>query len=847
MPKIPAKYRALESSERKPRAGAKRTRAANPKEVLTVSLRLRRRVDAPPLPDPADLAATKRGERQYLSREDFAAHYGASSADIDKIVKFAKANKFEIVESSIPRRTVVLKGTVAQMSKAFAVDLGIYESPKEKYRGREGAVHLPKDIADIVEGVFGLDNRKMAEPLFKMNGLKATDRKSTDLKAANASPAQATVPLTPPQVAQLYGFPTSPNASGQTIGILEFDGGYQLSDVQLFYKSIGVPVPSITPVSVDGEPNNPNGSAAVETLLDIDVAGAAAPGAKLAVYFAPWTEQGWVDVVTTAVHDATNKPSVISISYGWPELATIDNLTWSLAAIKAVNVTFQEAAAMGVTVLVSAGDHGSDCGLGDKRAHVLYPGSDPFVTSCGGTSISNVSGLSFTEHVWNDNDNTWLTGGGVSDIFYPPNFPLPVWQSGANVPGSANDGHKARAIPDIAGNADGASGYVLYQNGASIGAVGGTSATAPLYAGLVALLNAGFGEPVGYLNPNLYAMPYSYVYRDINDGISNARASAPGYKSGPGWDACTGLGSVNGTALANALAGVGLPVALAPLGSNLVMAWKGMERDERVFFSSFNGHTWTAQHQVPGIGTSAGVALAPYAGKLFMAWKGESDDQGIYTTSFNGTTWAAQLQVPGVGSSVGPRLAGLGNNLFMAWKGAEGDQRIFFSQFNGSNWTPQQFVPNVATSVGPAVANFNGAIYMVWKGMGGDQRIFWSQFNGTSFAPQQIIAGTGSSEGPSLTVFNNALYAVWKGSFGDQSIWYSSFNGTSWAPQKQIAGVASSVGPGIAVLNNALIACWKGELGDQAIYYSQFNGSAWAAQQKIPGVGTSPDLVMVAA
>jgi kumamolisin len=189
---------------------------------------------------------------------------------------------------------------------------------------------------------------------------------------------------------------------------------------------------------------------------------------------------------------------------------------------------------MGVTIMVSAGDHGSDCGLGDRKAHVLYPGSDPLVTSCGGTSLSDISGQTFTEHVWNDNDNTWMTGG-VSDVFFPPNFPLPAWQSSANVPGSANDGHKARAIPDIAGNADGSSGYVLFQNGASIGAVGGTSATAPLYAGLVALMNADLGEPVGYLNPKLYAAPAN-VYRDIDDGISNARGGAPGYTSGPGWD-----------------------------------------------------------------------------------------------------------------------------------------------------------------------------------------------------------------------------------------------------------------------------------------------------------------------
>jgi len=831
MSKIPANYRALEASERKPRSGAKRTGAADPNEVFTVSVRVRRRSDAPPLPDLANLAATPIGEKQYLSREDFAAHYGAAQADLDKIAQFAQTNGLEVVESSIPRRTVVLKGTAAQMGKAFAVELGIYESKNEKYRGREGAVHVPTDIAEIVEGVFGLDNRQMARPM---------NRRSTR-KPADITPAQATVPLTPPQVAQLYGFPASPNAAGQTIGILEFGGGYKLSDVQLFYNSVGVPVPSITAVSVDGQPNAPgNDNFTTETLLDIDVSGSVARGAKIAVYFAPWSEQGWVDVVTKAVTDAVNKPSVLSISYGWPENESIDGLTWSLAAIKAVNATFQEAAAMGVTVFVSSGDSGSDCGIGDKKAHVDYPGSDPYVTCCGGTTLSNVSGLTFTEHVWNDNG---ITGGGISDIFVPPNFPLPVWQGWANIPGSANDGHKGRGIPDIAGNADPDSGYQLFQNGVNIGAVGGTSATAPLYAGLTALMNAGTGEPAGYLNPNLYALPYAYVYRDINDSLSNASGGAPGYKSGPGWDACTGLGSVNGTALENALRGVGLTVAITPFNGKLYMVWKGMERDDRVFYSSFNGKVWTPQQQVPGIGSSTGIALAVYGGKLFMAWKGILSDQRIYYTTFDGTNWAPQHLVGGIGTSVGPRLAVLGNNLFMAWKGVENDQRIFFNQFNGSSWTAQQFVPNVATSVGPAVTNFNGSIYMVWKGMNGDQGLYWSKFNGVSFAPQQLIAGVGSSEGPSVAVFSNSLYAVWKGILGDQTMWYSNFNGSSWAAQKQIAGVASSVGPGIAEFNNALFACWKGELGDQSIWFSHFNGTAWVAQQKIPGVGTSPDLV----
>ncbi|HEY3836565.1 MAG TPA: S53 family peptidase, partial [Bryobacteraceae bacterium] len=541
MPQISADYRPLEGSERKPRLGAKRTGSADPDEILTVSVRIRRRSDAPQLPIP-----TTARRRRHLSREDFAARYGASQDDLASIAAFAAMNGLLVIESSIPRRTVVLKGSVAQMNRAFGVDLGLYETADEKYRGREGSVHLPAAIADIVEGVFGLDNRRMARPGLRIRA-----------KSVDATSANATIPLTPPQMARLYNFPQ--RADGQTIGIFEFGGGYTSSDVQLFYESVGVAAPSISPVSVDGQTNSPGSDDSIETLLDIGVSGSAAPGARLVVYFAPWTEQGWVDVVTTAIHDAANRPSVISISYGWPENETYGDLTWSLAAIRAVNSTFQEAAALGITVFVSSGDTGSDCGVGDLKAHVEYPASDPFVTCCGGTTISNVAGSRFTEYVWNDNG---VTGGGISDIFRLPNFALPLWQSLVPVPGSVNDGHNGRGIPDIAGNADPDSGYAIFLNGENIGPVGGTSAAAPLYAALAALLNAGLVEPVGYLNPILYAAP-NYVFRDISDGQSNATGGANGYVSGPGWDGCTGLGSVDGIALKYLLQGG--PDAVSPL------------------------------------------------------------------------------------------------------------------------------------------------------------------------------------------------------------------------------------------------------------------------------------------
>jgi subtilase family serine protease len=548
---IPSGYRHLERSERRAAPGSGRIRSADPKEMLSVTIRVRRRPDAPPLPDPSSFANSPAGQKSFLSREEFAARYGASQADLDAVAHFARSHGLTVMESSVARRTVIVSGSVAQMNRAFAIELGHYKSPTETYRGREGYVHLPNDLADIVEGVFGLDNRQMARPLLR-RGSPATGAPTTP------TPTQVITQETPPQVAKLYNFPAPMNLAGQTIGLLEFGGGYTLADVEQYFTGPGSPLgpgfttPTVVAVPTHGATNAPDDSdSSVEVALDIAVAGSVAPGAKIAVYFAPWTEQGWINAVTMAVHDATNKPSVLSISWGWPEFQEIEGLLWSAAAMDAVSMTFQEAGALGVTIFAASGDNGSSCGISSTppAARVLYPASDPWLTACGGTTIENVAGSSFAEATWNDNG---ATGGGISDHFDPQ-----TWQSSANIPPSINapGTRRGRGVPDVAANADPDSGYMLIVNGSAVGPIGGTSAAAPLYAALVALMNATLGHSVGYLNMTLYSLGGTSVFRDITDGGSNATGGAPGYSSGPGWDACTGLGSLDGIVFMSALHG----------------------------------------------------------------------------------------------------------------------------------------------------------------------------------------------------------------------------------------------------------------------------------------------------
>jgi kumamolisin len=798
---VAAGYVALERSEKAAMPGAHRVSPADPKETLSVSIRLRPRPDASPL-SIDNLTEAPILQRPYFTRQEYAEKYGAIQSDIDQVTAFAKANGLKVVETSQARRTVVLSGTVEQLNKAFAVDLGYYQTAKEVYRGREGSVNIPSALTGIVDSVNGLDNRPVSSPQFRPT-------------AKGISLPENVSPLTPPEVASLYNFPTI-SATGQTIAILEFGGGYKPADITNYFSSIvKKPAPAITVVGVDGATNSPGSNADLEVILDIDVVGSVATGAEIVVYFAPNTLQGWIDAITTAIHDTVNKPSVISISWGGGESG------WG-AAINNLSDALQEASLVGVTVFVSSGDSGSL-----NPAQTMYPASDPWVVGCGGTTLQNISGTSFTETVWGG------SGGGVSNV-----FTRPYWQSVAGIPASVNPvGHIGRGVPDIAGNADPASGYFLIQNGARTGPIGGTSAVAPLYAGLTGLLNATTGQPAGYLNYNLYAFAGPYVYHDITVGNNGL------YHAIVGWDACTGFGSINGNALATSLWGVALPPALSMFGNNMMMAWKGIERDDRIFTANFNGATWTPQQLIPNIATSSGVSMAVFNGKQYMAWKGMNGDQGIYWNSFNGSSWTPQSQVANVATSTGPRLAVFNGKLYMAWKGEFGDQGLYWSSFNGTSWAPQQLIPGVASSYGPALAVFNNTLYAAWKGEFGDQGIYYAGFNGTTWSAQKIIPGVGSSDGPSLAVYNGKLYAAWRGLLNDERLWWSTFNGTAWSSQQQIPGVFSSIGPSLCVMGNYLFAAWKGMLGDERIWYSHYNGTNWAAQQNIPGVGTSGDLV----
>jgi kumamolisin len=430
-----------------------------------------------------------------------------------------------------------------------------------EHRYREGALQIPAELAGIVLAVLGLDNRPQARAQFR-RAPAATSRATAPGPAAPAPgapapgapapggpapaapPAAASTSYTPPQVATLYQFPAGTDGTGQTIAIIELGGGFGSSDLDPYFAELGLPVPSVTAASVDGAVNQPGqdpSGADGEVLLDIEVAGAVAPGAAQIVYFAPNTDQGFVDAVTTAVH-ATPTPAVVSISWGQSEDS------WTAQARTALDQAMSDAAALGVTVCVAAGDNGS--GDGQSGTHVDFPASSPHALACGGTSLRGNAGTGVisSETVWNDGGSGGATGGGVSDT-----FGLPSWQASAGVPpraGAAAGSAAGRGVPDVAGCADPVTGYQVRVDGQAT-VIGGTSAVAPLWAGLISRLAQSTGKPFGLIQPQLYAGVTAGAaapgFRDITSGSNGA------YAAGPGWDACTGLGSPEGSTLLSTL------------------------------------------------------------------------------------------------------------------------------------------------------------------------------------------------------------------------------------------------------------------------------------------------------
>jgi kumamolisin len=516
----------LAGSERTERPGATLTGPVPDDELIEFAAVLRARPDAPDLAEVAQAAAVT-GE--FLSREEVITAAAPDPADVRAVEEYARASGLTVGVPDPLTRRVRLSGPAGAVRRAFGVSLSRYAHDGGTFRGRTGPVLIPASLAGVIVGVLGTDNRPMARR-----------------QAVPAYFSGGSVQLAVSQLAAYYNYPVSVDGTGQCIGIIEFDGGYFPEDIAQYFLD-QENTPAITDVLVSGGSNSPapvppplgQPDYTAEVELDIEVAGAAAPGASIAVYFAGNAgSNAWVEALSAAIGDTANNPSVISVSWSAAE----DSAQWPAQDITAIDQALATAAAAGLTVLVCSGDCGSQGSWGqpvtpppDALAHVNFPASSPNATGVGGTVLEPALGGGILQEVTWNNGPIAASGGGVSDL-----FGVPLYQSVAGItPRSQNPpGNPGRGVPDVSANAD---GYPVIIRGNSE-VQGGTSASTPLWAALIARVNQGLGWPwCGLLQAVLYKIPGAM--RDVVIGDNGA------YGAGPGWDACTGLGSPDGLAI----------------------------------------------------------------------------------------------------------------------------------------------------------------------------------------------------------------------------------------------------------------------------------------------------------
>jgi len=493
-----------------------------PDEVLTFTFYLRHRQPVRRRPGSAiDLAELAK----RITREDLEAERRRIlKRPIEQISRFAERQGMRLLAVDIAARRVTFAAKASDVERVFATRLLRFDDAGVQRHHPSGKVRMPHQLDRLVHTVVGLDTRP-----HDCAGL----RRGAVAPGGNG--------LQPSQIAGLYGLTTPGRGAGQCIALIEPAGGYDRKDVEKACDAMHVPMPQMTDINVGSGHNAPgvDDRADQEVALDIQVVAGVAPAARIVVYFTEGNEPGLVAGLCRAVH-GPERPNVIVMTWGEPEVF------WPKEARMALDVVLQDAVRLGITVVVTAGDDLARERMSGGKVYVNYPASSPYVLGCGGTRIQLGPAQTdiVDEVVWNEQGKRG-TGGGISEIYL-----VPAFQSGANLPGSLNDGKPGRGVPDVAAAAAQLNGYRIFFKGAEV-VMGGTSAVAPLWGGFVALLNEQRGASLGFLNDRLYQSPD--LLKAITSGDNIDVDSGLGYKAGVGWSACTGLGSPKGPAIIAAL------------------------------------------------------------------------------------------------------------------------------------------------------------------------------------------------------------------------------------------------------------------------------------------------------
>jgi kumamolisin len=414
--------------------------ALPPDEPITLTIYLRHRQPVRRRPGSAvDLAElTQRVSHQELEAE----RKRILKRPVSQLSRFARQHGLKVLDISFLRRCVTLVGKASDVERAFATKLiavdGAAGGGRCHYPARRP--QIPRELANIVHAVVGLDTRPMPHRL-------------TSHAASNGGNG-----LFPSEIARLYGIVTTGRGDGQSIGIIAPGGGYDPDDIDAACKAMNIPRPQITDINVGNGRNVVGKNAAFdrEVALDIQVIAGTAPEASIAAYFTEEGPPGLLAGLSEAVHGSTARPGVIVITWGEPEES------WPPEIRKGFDAVLQDAVRLGITVVASAGDDLATDGFrnaegfADDRVHVDYPASSPYVLACGGTQITldDAKTKIVNEVVWNDGRKNG-TGGGISEF-----YAVPAFQSAIALPVSLNpEERRGRGVPDVAAAAAETNGY----------------------------------------------------------------------------------------------------------------------------------------------------------------------------------------------------------------------------------------------------------------------------------------------------------------------------------------------------------------------------------------------------
>lgn len=448
------------------------------------------------------LGATLPAKRSYADREQLAAETTSDPGDVELLQRYCAKAGIDVVATHW--RSVVISGPIQKLIEAFGATAAIYEAPdKRRFRHRSESLHAPAEIAAILRGPFGIHQWPRSHAIGALHG--------------------ETLPLSAADVESRYAFPPG-DGSGETVGLLQLRGTFKPDDFTACMRDQGVAakLPVVKRVDNAELAHEVDTIKDVESAIDTQIVGALAPGAQIVVYAAPDDERGVLDAIRTALFDDEYRPSILSISFGFPEHL------WTPIALTILDELFTVAALIGVSVFCASGDNGAELDY-DGKPHVLAPASSAFAHGCGGTEL----GGDGAEIAWDK------TGGGFSE-----RFAVPPWQNSARAAAAGYQMQAGRGVPDFAAQVR--PGYAVFFEGSKF-AMGGTSAAAPAWAALAARLNQRLGKKIGLFSPLLYAASLGGLFRDVTSG-GNDR-----FKSCAGWNPCTGLGVPIGTALERAM------------------------------------------------------------------------------------------------------------------------------------------------------------------------------------------------------------------------------------------------------------------------------------------------------